>query len=121
MLGIPVLAGSASYAVSEAFGWPEGLDKEASEARGFYGVIVAATVIGLGMTVAGIDPMKSLLIAAVVNGVIAVPLIFLVYKISKREDIMHTMKSGKLSRIVLLTTFAVMSSCAIALFASFLK
>lgn len=121
MLGIPVLAGSASYAVSEAFDWPEGLDKKASEARGFYAVIVVATVIGLVMTIAGIDPMKSLLIAAVVNGIVAVPLIFLVYKISQREDIMHSMKSGTLSRIVLLTTFTVMSSCALALLVSFLK
>lgn len=121
MLGIPVLAGSASYAVSEAFGWPEGLDKKAKEAKGFYGVIVAATVIGLLMTISGIDPMKSLLIAAVVNGVIAVPLIFLVYRISRRTDIMHTMKSGKISQVFLLTAFGIMSSCALALFISFLK
>lgn len=121
MLGIPVLAGSASYAVSEAFGWPEGLDKKANEARGFYGVIVAATFIGLAMTLMGIDPMKSLLIAAVVNGIIAVPLIFLVYKISTRTDIMHSMTGGRLSKLVLLTAFGVMSSCALALFVSFIK
>ena len=60
MLGIPVLAGSASYAVSEAFGWDKGLQKKPHEAKGFYAIIVVAIALGLGVTLVGIDPMKSL-------------------------------------------------------------
>ena len=115
MLGIPVLAGSASYAVSEAMRWPEGLEKKAKEARGFYGVIAASTLVGLAMTFIGIDPMKGLLFAAVVNGIVAVPLILLILLISRDPQIMHTFKSGRLSAFVLATAFLVMLSCAGAL------
>ena len=65
LLGIPVLAGSASYAVSETFGFNAGLDKKAWEAKGFYGIIVISTLIGFSMTLIGIDPIKALIFAAV--------------------------------------------------------
>jgi len=119
MLGIPVLAGSASYAVSEAAHWPGGLEKKAREARGFYGVLVASTIVGLLMTFLGIDPMQGLLFAAVVNGIVAVPLIFLIFSISRDAEIMGTLKSGMLSRVMLSTAFIVMFSCACALLLTF--
>ena len=121
MLGIPVLAGSASYAVSEAMRWPGGLEKKAREARGFYGVLVASTVIGLLMTFLGIDPMKALIFAAVVNGIVAVPLIFLILTISKNSSIMGEFVGGKLSKIILPIAFVVMLSCAMALMMTFIK
>lgn len=120
MLGIPVLAGSASYAVSEAFKWPEGLDKKAQEARGFYGVIVVSTVVGLLMTFIGIDPMKGLIFAAVINGIVAVPLIFLILMISRDKKIMRRFRSGRLSSIMLTAAFLVMLGCAVALLVTFL-
>ena len=121
MLGIPVLAGSASYAVSEAFRWPGGLEKKAREARGFYGVLVASTLVGLLMTFIGVDPMKALIFAAVVNGIVAVPLIFLILTISRNDSIMGDLIGGKLSRIVLPIAFMVMLSCALALLMTFIN
>ena len=121
MLGIPVLAGSASYAVSEAFRWPGGLEKKAREARGFYGVLVASTLVGLLMTFIGVDPMKALIFAAVVNGIVAVPLIFLILTISRNDNIMGNLVGGKLSRIVLPIAFMVMLSCALALLMTFIN
>src|SRR3989339_351701 len=77
MLGIPVLAGSAAYALSEAFGWKEGLYQKFSKAKGFYGVIIVSTLIGLLLNFIGIDPIKALVFTAVFNGVASVPLLFL--------------------------------------------
>ena len=119
MLGIPVLAGSASYAVSEALRWPEGLDKKARDARGFYGVIILSTVIGLLFTFIGIDPMHALVFAAVINGVVAVPLILLILLVSRNPRIMHRQRSGRLSTTMLSAAFLVMLGCALALLRTF--
>jgi Mn2+/Fe2+ NRAMP family transporter len=118
LLGVPVLAGSASYAVSELFGWGEGLNKKASQARGFYLVIISAMAIGLGLTLIGMDPIRSLIFAAVVNGVVAVPLVLLIRRIGQDKAIMGEHTNGRLSNVLLMTTFLVMGACAIALFAS---
>jgi Mn2+/Fe2+ NRAMP family transporter len=74
LLAVPVLAGSAAYAIAEARGWPEGLERKASEARGFYGVIAAAMILGVALGFSPIDPIKALYWSAVVNGVISVPI-----------------------------------------------
>jgi len=118
LLGIPVLAGSASYAVSETFGFNAGLDKKAWEAKGFYGIIVISTLIGFSMTLIGIDPIKALIFAAVINGLVAVPLILIIYGISSNEEIMGQYVGGKLSSRMLLVTFLVMFICALALLIS---
>jgi len=118
LLGIPVLAGSASYAVSEVFSWPEGLERKARDARAFYGVVAAATVIGLGLTLIGLDPIKTLILAAVVNGFVAVPLVLLLLRLSSDRAIMGEHASGRLSRAMLGLTFTVMSACAVALVVS---
>ena len=75
LLAVPVLAGSAAYALSEAFSWHEGLYRKFRTAHGFYGVITVATLIGLLINFVGIDPIKALIVTAVLNGVVAVPLI----------------------------------------------
>jgi Mn2+/Fe2+ NRAMP family transporter len=74
LLAIPVLAGSTGYAVSEAAGWNTGLDNMPWQARGFYAVIVAAVILGLGIDYSGLDPIKALYWSAVLNGIIAVPM-----------------------------------------------
>ncbi len=74
LLAVPILAGSAAYAVSEVFGWRAGLSRGFREARGFYLIIAGATGIGTLMSLLEIDPMKALIWSAVVNGVIAVPI-----------------------------------------------
>ena len=78
LLGIPILSGSAAYALSETFNLKQGLNLKLKKAHGFYGVITIATIIGLMINFIGIDPIKALVFTAVFNGVAAVPLIFLI-------------------------------------------
>lgn len=115
LLAVPVLAGSASYALSEAFNWKEGLYLKLKQAHGFYGVITVATLIGLFINFIGIDPMKALVFTAVFNGIAAVPLIFLIAKISTNSKIMGENKSGIISTGLLWVTFAAMLFSAFAL------
>jgi Mn2+/Fe2+ NRAMP family transporter len=78
LLAIPVLAGSSGYALSDVIGWPEGLNKQFKEAKGFYFIIAASTLIGLWINFTNIDPIKALVYTAVINGIIAVPILFAV-------------------------------------------
>ena len=71
---MPVLASSAAYAVAEAFGWHEGLERHWREAKGFYAIIGIATIVGTGLDFTPIDPMKALYWSAVSIGVVAVPI-----------------------------------------------
>ena len=88
MLAIPVLAGSAAYAVSEAMKWPIGHGLEPTQAKGFYGIIMLATVIGIGIDLAPVDPIKALLWSAMLNGVIAVPIMAVMMRMAVRPSIM---------------------------------
>mgnify|MGYP001545049981 CR=1 FL=1 len=115
-LAVPVLSGSAAYAVSEAVNWKSGLNLKLKRAHGFYGIITIATIIGLIINFIGINPVKALVYSAVLNGVAAVPLIFLIIKISANDKIMGEYKSGVLSKIILWITFLGMASAAIAMF-----
>lgn len=119
LLAVPVLSASASYAVSEALEWKEGLNRKLNRAQGFYGVITVSTLIGLLINFIGIDPIQALVVAAVINGVVAVPLIFLVAKMASNEKIMGEYKSGKLSKIFTWLTFVVMAFAAIVMFYTF--
>jgi NRAMP (natural resistance-associated macrophage protein)-like metal ion transporter len=74
LLAIPVLAGSCAYAVGEALDWPTGLDRLPLDARAFYGTIIVSTLVGVAINFVGLDPVKALFWAAVINGVVAVPL-----------------------------------------------
>ena len=74
LLAVPVLAGSAAYAVAEVFGWQSGLDRHYTEARPFYGILTGATLIGTALDFTPIDPIRALYYSAVINGVIAVPI-----------------------------------------------
>ncbi len=121
LLGIPVLAGSAAYAMAEAFGWRQGLYRKFRKAKGFYGVIIASTLVGLLMNFIGIDPIKALVFTAVFNGVTAVPLLFVIAKINANEAILGKYKGGKLSQSVIWITFAVMGIGAIAMFYTLFK
>jgi NRAMP (natural resistance-associated macrophage protein)-like metal ion transporter len=118
LLSVPVLSGSASYAVSEAFKWSEGLNLKLTKAHGFYGVITIATLIGLLINFIGIDPIQALVVTAVINAVVAVPLVFLVAKIAGSKKIMGEYKSGWLSNIFVWLTFGAMAAAAIAMFST---
>jgi len=88
LLGVPVLAGSSAYAIAELFGWKEGLEKKFWQAKGFYLVILVSVVIGFLMNFIGISPMQGLYYAAYVNGVLVVPLIFVIMKLGGDKKIM---------------------------------
>jgi len=88
MLAIPVLAGSAAYAVSEVFGWKTGLSRGFQEARGFYLIIIAATLIGTVMGALEVDPIKALVWSAIVNGVISVPIMVVMMWIGQSRVLM---------------------------------
>ena len=95
LLAVPVLAGSAAYAVSETFGWTEGLDRKPREAKAFYAVIAAATMGGVALNGVGIDPMKALYWAAVVNGLLAPPLMVVTMLIARNKAIMGDLVLGR--------------------------
>jgi len=120
LLAVPVLAGSASYALSEAFHWREGLSLKFKKAHGFYGVIIASTLIGLLINFIGIDPIKALVFTAVFNGVTSVPLIFVIARVSNNEKIMGEHKNTLISTVLLWLTFATMGGSAIIMLASLL-
>lgn len=88
LLAVPVLAGSAAYAVGEVLGWPVGLARRPLEAKAFYGTIAAATLIGIGINFTPLDPIKALFWSAVLNGVIAVPLMVVIMVIAAEPKIM---------------------------------
>lgn len=118
LLAVPVLSASASYAVSEALDWKAGLGYKLNRAHGFYGVITIATLVGLMINFVGIDPFKALVVTAVINGVVAVPLIFLIAKIANTAEVMGEHKSGWLSNTFVWLTFVFMGAAAVGMFAT---
>jgi Mn2+/Fe2+ NRAMP family transporter len=88
LLAIPVLAGSCAYALGEALDWPTGLDRLPLDARAFYGTIVVATLVGVGINFIGLDPVKALFWAAVINGVVAVPLMAVIMLLAMAPKVM---------------------------------
>ncbi len=88
LLAVPVLASSAAYAVAEAFGWPEGLERHWREAKGFYAIIAVATLVGTGLDFTPIDPMKALYWSAIVNGVVAVPIMVAMMLLASKPEVM---------------------------------
>src|SRR5712672_3051924 len=120
MLAIPVLAGSAAYGVSEAFGWPATLEAKAPDAVGFYSIIAGATVVGLALGYTPINAIHMLVWSAVLNGIVAVPIMAMMMVIVANSKLMGRF-SGK-SRLIALgwVGTALMGVAVIALFWSFL-
>jgi NRAMP (natural resistance-associated macrophage protein)-like metal ion transporter len=88
LLAIPVLAGSCAYALGEALDWPTGLNRLPLDARAFYGTIIVATLIGMIINFVGLDPVKALFWAAVINGVVAVPLMAVIMVMAMAPKVM---------------------------------
>jgi len=119
LLAIPVLAGSAAYAVAEAMKWPIGHGLEPLEAKGFYGIITLATLLGASIDFTSIDPIKALLWSAVLNGVIAVPIMAVMMRMAARPDIMGAFTiTRKLERLGWVAT-VLMGIAVVAMFGSF--
>ena len=94
LIGVPVLAGSAAYALAEALGWKSGLEREPRKARGFYGVIAVSVLAALLIQYSPISPMKALFWSAVINGVVAVPLMVVIILIASRRSVMGAFTSS---------------------------
>ncbi|SHL89552.1 NRAMP (natural resistance-associated macrophage protein) metal ion transporters [Nitrosospira sp. Nsp11] len=88
LLAVPVLAGSAAYAVAESFRWRIGLGRRLLEARGFYMILIVATLLGVMLNFTSIDPVKALFWSAVINGVIAVPIMVIMMSMAAKPEIM---------------------------------
>ena len=110
LLAVPVLAGSAAYAISEMFGWKEGLGKKFSQARGFYLVIILSTLIGLLVNISPINPITMLYYSAILNGLLAPPLMILILCIGNNKTILGEKVNGKLGNILGVIITVIMSS-----------
>jgi Mn2+/Fe2+ NRAMP family transporter len=88
LLAIPVLAGSAAYAIGEARQWPVGLSRRPREAKAFYTALVLATAIGMTINLIGINPMRVLVLSAVANGIVAAPMLAMMIMLASRRDVM---------------------------------
>ena len=115
VLAVPVLTGSAAYGVSEAFGWRSGLDRKPTWAPQFYAVIIAATIVGIGINFVGINPITALVLSAVLNGIIAAPLLVLVMFISNNRRAMGEQTNGRLLNVLGWVTTSIMGIAALAL------
>lgn len=120
MLGVPVLAGSAAYAVAEAGQWRRGMNRTPTQARHFYIVIVLAMLIGMALNFAGVNPMRMLFGAAVVNGVLAPPLIVVILLICNNRKVMGEKRNGWLINTGGIAAALIMGAGALTLLVSWL-
>ncbi|HLD40214.1 MAG TPA: Nramp family divalent metal transporter [Candidatus Nanoarchaeia archaeon] len=118
LLAVPVLAGSASYALAETFNMKEGLYRKFKQAHGFYGVITLATIVGLIINFTTIPPFKILYYTAILNGLVAPPLLVMIMLISNNKKILGDYTNKKMSNILGWGITGIMSLCAIALIIS---
>ena len=116
MLAVPVLAGSGAYAVTESFRWRNGLDLKVVQAREFYGIIALATLGGMALNFAPIDPIKALVLSAQINGVIAVPIMTVMMMLAHNRKIMGTYTLSTRHTIVGWVGVAVMLVAVVAMF-----
>jgi Mn2+/Fe2+ NRAMP family transporter len=116
LMGVPVLAASGAYALSETLDWKWGLERKPSEARGFYGVIAVSVLAGLFIQYTPISPMKALFWSAVINGVVAVPLMAVIIIMASRKSVMGKFTARRWVRVIGWIATAVMGAAAIWLF-----
>jgi NRAMP (natural resistance-associated macrophage protein)-like metal ion transporter len=116
LIGVPVLAGSGAYALCEAMGWKWGLERKATDARGFYGVIAASVLIGLVIQYSPISPMKALFWSAVINGIVAVPLLSVIVVLVSKKSVMGHYTASRPIIILGWVATAVMGAAAVRMF-----
>jgi Mn2+/Fe2+ NRAMP family transporter len=119
LLAIPVLAASSAFALSDTFGWKEGLEKKFSQAKSFYSVIVASTLIGVWVTFSNVNPIQALILSAVINAVVTVPILFIVLRLANDKKILQDKTNSRFSNIIGWFTFAIMTISVIVMFLSF--
>ncbi|CAB3724404.1 Divalent metal cation transporter MntH [Trinickia soli] len=116
LLALPVLAGSAAYAMAGTFRWKNSLALEPQMAKRFYGIIVLATVVGLALDFTSIDPIKALFWSAVINGVTSVPIMVLMMLMASNRKIMGTFVTPAPLRLLGWLSTGVMAAAVIAMF-----
>jgi Mn2+/Fe2+ NRAMP family transporter len=116
LMGVPVLAGSAAYALSEAMGWKFGLERKATGARGFYGVIAVSVLAGLVIQYSPISPMKALFWSAVINGIVAVPLMAVIIVLVSKKSVMGAFTADRSIIILGWIATAIMGVAAVCMF-----
>jgi Mn2+/Fe2+ NRAMP family transporter len=116
LIGVPVLAGSAAYAMSEAMGWKWGLERTATDARGFYGVIAGSVLAAIVLEYSPLSPMKALFWSAVINGLVAVPLMVVLVLMASSRRIMGSFAVSVNLRVLGWTATAVMGFAAVMMF-----
>ena len=116
LIGVPVLAGSGAYALCEAMGWKWGLERKATDARGFYGVIAVSVLAGLAIQYSPISPMKALFWSAVINGVVAVPLMVVIILLASKKSVMGAFPATRSLIILGWIATMVMGAAAVGMF-----
>jgi NRAMP (natural resistance-associated macrophage protein)-like metal ion transporter len=116
LLAVPVLAGSAAYAVGEVRGWRTGLEHRPNQAKGFYGIIGIAILLGVAVDLSPLDPIKALFWSAVVNGVITVPIVVAVMIVVQRREQMGKFIATTSQRVIGWATVVMMAVAAVAMF-----
>jgi NRAMP (natural resistance-associated macrophage protein)-like metal ion transporter len=115
LLAVPVLAGSGAYALGEARRWPTGFSRNWQEAKAFYATVALATLVGMVMNFSGLDPIKALYWSAVLNGIVAVPVMVMMMMMAARSDIMgRFVVAGALKWLGWIAT-AVMGAAVVAM------
>jgi len=115
-LAVPVLAGSAAYAVGEAMRWPVGFSRTWKEARAFYATVALATLVGMGINFSSLDPIKALFWSAVLNGIVAVPIMVIMMLMASRQEILGRFAIRGSLRLLGWTATAMMIACVTAMF-----
>ena len=118
LLAIPVMAGTSAYALADAFGWKQGLNKKFKQAKAFYLVIAASTIIGLWINFSSIDPIKALVYTAVINGIVAVPILIAIMRIANDRRILRTRVNSTMSNIIGWATVIIMGISVVIMFAT---
>jgi NRAMP (natural resistance-associated macrophage protein)-like metal ion transporter len=118
LLAVPVLAGSVAYAAGELFAWPTGLEHPPQEARGFYAVIAASILLGIGVDLSPLDPIKALVWSAVINGVVVVPVLIAMMIVASRPAQMGKFVASRGQKIGGWATTAMMAAAAVGMFAT---
>jgi Mn2+/Fe2+ NRAMP family transporter len=116
MIGVPVLAGSGAYALAEVLGWKAGLERTATDARGFYAIIAVSVLAGLVIQYLPIQPMKALFWSAVINGVVAVPLMVVIILLVSKKSVMGAYTASRAFIVLGWIATAVMSAAAVWMF-----
>jgi NRAMP (natural resistance-associated macrophage protein)-like metal ion transporter len=116
LLAVPVLGASAAYAVGEAFCWPVGLERKAKEAKAFYGLLAIATLVGLGLNFARIDPIRALVWSAVINGVAAAPVMVFMMLMANNQKVMGNLTLPTYLKILGWAATLIMALAAIGMF-----